>query len=120
MNLFEAIILGIVQGLTEFLPISSSAHLLMIPWMMGWQPPPFVFDTSLHIGTLVALLVYFRNDIIVLLKSFFKVLKTRSVKDNKDGKLALLILLGTIPAGIIGVVFEKVIEAKLHSPYVIV
>jgi undecaprenyl-diphosphatase len=120
MDLFEAVILGIVQGLTEFLPVSSSAHLLMVPWLMGWQEPPFVFDTSLHIGTLVALLVYFRKDVIELLKSFFRVLKTRNITDDKEGKLALLILIGTLPAGILGVVFEKMIEKNLHSPYVIV
>lgn len=120
MNLIEAIILGIVQGLTEFLPISSSAHLLIIPWIMGWQEPPFVFDTSLHIGTLVALLVYFRKDVLELLKSFFRILKTKNVKDDKEGKLALLLLVGTIPAGLIGFLFEKMIEEKLHSPYIIV
>jgi undecaprenyl-diphosphatase len=120
MNILESIILGITQGLTEFLPISSSAHLLIFPKIMGWKEPPFVFDTSLHLGTLISLLVYFRNDILVLLKSFFKGLKEKNFKNNKDGKLALYILLGTIPAGLFGFIFEKKIEEKLHNPKIIV
>jgi len=120
MNIIESIILGIVQGLTEFLPISSSAHLLIFPKIMGWHEPPFVFDTSLHLGTLISLLVYFRNDILNLLKSFFKGIKYKSFENNKEGKLALYILFGTIPAGLFGLFFEKIIEQKLHNPKVIV
>ncbi len=120
MSLFEAIILGIVQGLTEFLPISSSAHLLMVPWIAGWTEPPFVFDTSLHIGTLIALLIYFRTDIINLLVSFIRLLKEKNIKENPDGRLAVLIIIGSIPAGLIGFLFENIIEKKLHSPYIIV
>ncbi|GIW23518.1 MAG: undecaprenyl-diphosphatase [Candidatus Sericytochromatia bacterium] len=120
MNIIESIILGIVQGLTEFLPISSSAHLLIFPKIMGWQEPPFVFDTSLHLGTLISLLVYFRTDIITLLSNFFKCLKKKSFQNNNDGKLALYILIGTIPAGLFGLFFEKTIEEKLHNPKVIV
>lgn len=120
MNLIQAVVLGIVQGLTEFLPISSSAHLLMVPWIMGWEEPPFVFDTSLHIGTLVALLIYFRSDIVNLAKSFFRILKTRNIREDQEGKLTFLIIIGSIPAGLLGVLFEKKIETHLHSPYVIV
>lgn len=120
MNIIESIVLGIVQGLTEFLPISSSAHLLIFPKIMGWEEPPFVFDTSLHLGTLISLLVYFRSDIINLLTSFFRGIKEKSFENNKDGKLALYILLGTIPAGLCGLLFEKIIEQKLHDPKVIV
>jgi len=119
LNLLESIILAIVQGLTEFLPISSSAHLLMVPWLFGWQAPPFVFDTSLHLGTLVAILIYFRKDLINLFFSFFRVLKTRNLKNDQDGKLAVGIFIGTIPAGLVGLFFEDTIEAKFHSPYVI-
>jgi len=119
LSLLQSIILGIVQGLTEFLPISSSAHLLMIPWLFGWQPVPFVFDTSLHLGTLVAILIYFRKDLINLLFSFFRVLKTRDLKNDQDGKLAVGIFIGTIPAGLLGLLFEDFIEAKFHTPYVI-
>lgn len=118
MTLIESIVLGIVQGLTEFLPISSSAHLLMVPWLMGWEQPPFVFDTSLHIGTLIALLIYFREDIFKLTVSFFRVLKTRKISDLEE-KLSIYILIGSIPAGLVGVLFEKVIEQKFHSPYII-
>ncbi|MFN8577178.1 MAG: undecaprenyl-diphosphate phosphatase [Candidatus Sericytochromatia bacterium] len=120
MGLLEAIVLGIVQGLTEFLPVSSSGHLLMVPWIMGWSEPPFVFDTSLHIGTLVALFIYFKNDIYNLLKGFFKVLKTRDLNSDLDGKLSIYVLIGTIPAGLMGLLFEKKIESTLHSPYILV
>lgn len=120
MGLFEAIILGIVQGLTEFLPVSSSGHLLMVPWIMGWAEPPFVFDTSLHVGTLIALFIYFREDIIKLIKGFFKVLKAGDINADFDGKLSIYVLIGTIPAGLIGLLFEKKIESTLHSPYIIV
>lgn len=120
MGLLEAIILGIVQGLTEFLPVSSSGHLLIIPWLMGWAEAPFVFDTSLHIGTLVALFIYFRNDIKNLIRGFIKVVKTRDINSDFDGKLSLYVLAGTIPAGLVGLTFEKKIESVLHSPYVIV
>lgn len=120
MGLLEAIVLGIVQGLTEFLPVSSSGHLLIVPWLMGWAEAPFVFDTSLHIGTLVALFIYFRDDIKNLIKGFFKVLSTRDINSDFNGKLSLYVLAGTIPAGLVGLIFEKKIESTLHSPYVIV
>lgn len=120
MGLLEAIVLGIVQGLTEFLPVSSSGHLLMIPWLMGWAEPPFVFDTSLHIGTLIALFIYFREDIINLIKGFFKVVKAGNINADFDGRLAIYVLAGTVPAGIVGLLFEKKIETTLHSPYIIV
>ncbi|MFN8673871.1 MAG: undecaprenyl-diphosphatase UppP [Candidatus Sericytochromatia bacterium] len=120
MGLLESIILGIIQGLTEFLPVSSSAHLLVFPWLMGWQEPPFVFDTSLHIGTLVALFIYFRTDIKLLIRGFFKLFSKRDIKNDPESKLTLFVLLGSLPAGIIGLLFEKKIEAYLHSPYIIV
>ncbi len=99
--MFEAVILGIVQGLTEFLPVSSSAHLILFPWFFGWQGiiDSLAFDVALHTGTLMALLFYFRKDWIELLKT--------SV--NKDGMLWKIII-GTIPAGIAGVFLHDLIE----------
>ncbi|MEK7433531.1 MAG: undecaprenyl-diphosphatase UppP [Cyanobacteriota bacterium] len=120
MGIIESIILGIIQGLTEFLPVSSSAHLLMFPWIMGWSQPPFVFDTSLNIGTLIALFIYFRKDISDLIKGFIRLCLIRDIKNDFEARLSLLVLLGTIPAGIIGLVFEKDIETYFYSPYVIV
>lgn len=119
MSLIEAIILGILQGLTEFLPVSSSAHLLILPWIMGWVEPPFVFDMALNIGTLAALFIYFRNDISELTKGFLRLLVTRNIKTDTQARLSLYVLLGTIPAAVIGFLFEKKIEAYFHSPYVI-
>ncbi len=120
MGLLEAVILGMIQGLTEFLPVSSSAHLLMVPWIMGWAEPPFVFDTSLHIGTLIALFIYFRQDIANLVKGFLNIVKSRDINSDDNGRLSLYVLAGTIPAGVIGLLFEKKIETTLHSPYIIV
>lgn len=120
MSLLESIVLGIVQGLTEFLPVSSSAHLLAVPWLMNWSEPPFVFDTSLHIGTLIALFIYFKDDIFNLTKGFFKVLKERNLEADFNGKLSTYVILGSIPAGLMGLLFEKKIETVLHSPYIIV
>lgn len=119
MSLIEAIILGILQGLTEFLPVSSSAHLLILPWVMGWVEPPFVFDMALNIGTLAALFIYFRTDIAELIKGFLRLLMTRNIKTDTHARLSLYVLLGTIPAAVIGFLFEKKIETYFHSPYVI-
>lgn len=119
MGLIEAIILGVIQGLTEFLPVSSSAHLLILPWIMGWVEPPFVFDMALNIGTLVALFVYFKTDIVDLTKGFLRLLVTRNIKNDTHARISLYVLLGTLPAAIIGFLFERKIETYFHSPYVI-
>lgn len=92
----QAILLGIVQGLTEFLPVSSTAHLILFPWLLGWKDPGQTFDVSLHVGTLIAVILYFRADWIEMLTCRFDQLK--------------LVLVGCIPAGVAGVLFEDHIE----------
>ena len=94
--MFEAIILGILQGLTEFIPVSSSAHLILIPWFFKWQGivNSLSFDVALHFGTVLALLIYFRNDWIKLIKSIPQ-------KDSMVWKLVI----GSIPAAILGILF---------------
>ncbi|MBI4654600.1 MAG: undecaprenyl-diphosphatase UppP [Nitrospirae bacterium] len=108
--MFQAIILGIVQGLAEFLPISSSAHLIILPWFFGWDGVvnTLGFGVALHFGTLLALLVYFRDDWITILKT----------SNRKDG-LIWNILLGTVPAGVTGLLFHDNIE-HIRSPLLIV
>ncbi len=117
MSLLQAIILGAVQGLTEFLPVSSTAHLVLVPWLFGWNDPflnSLTFDVALHLGTLVALLIYFRQDWIDLAKS-----AVDYVRGKKADPLAMYVVLATIPAGILGLLFEKNVETKLRDPRVI-
>jgi len=120
--LIEAIILGIVQGITEFLPISSSAHLILMPWMFGWHGTlidSLKFDVALHAGTLVAILAYFWRDWLVLLTSFFKGMGNGDWRTG-EGRFVWYIVLATIPAGIVGFAFEHVIEQTFRDPLVIV
>jgi undecaprenyl-diphosphatase len=120
MDWVQALVLGVVQGLTEFLPVSSSGHLIAIPSLFGWHPHELVFDTTLHLGTAAALLIYFFHDLKKILFGFLA-----DVWRNQDdfgnysdnGKYALYILLGSAPAGIIGLLFEKQIEEIFRAPY---
>jgi undecaprenyl-diphosphatase len=116
IDVLQAIVLGTVQGVTEFLPISSRAHLILVPWLFGWPDPGLTFDVALHLGTLVALLLYFRNDWIYLAMSAFKLLKG-DTKDP-DARLALYLILATIPGGIAGLLFEH-LEDQFSTPTVI-
>lgn len=108
MNLTQAIILGIVQGLTELLPISSSAHLNLFPWIFNWGTLTESFDVALHIGTLWAILVFFFKDWIALIKGGYK----QVVKKEKstEGKIFWYIVIATIPAGILSLVLDKISE----------
>jgi undecaprenyl-diphosphatase len=112
MNILEAMFLGILQGLTEFIPISSSAHLDVIPKIFGWHNPSTFFDTFLHIGTFLALLVYFRTKIFTYLVVAFKFIFNKKL-DQKSEKQSLFVLrniiLATIPAALIGLLFETYI-----------
>jgi undecaprenyl-diphosphatase len=110
---FQAVIIGIVQGLTEFLPISSSAHLVLLPRVLGWNDP-FInspaFDVMLHMGTLAALLVYFWRDLWRYFLAFLAVLRERRIGADPDRKLSVLLAASTIPAAIIGVVLEDFVD----------
>ncbi len=124
MSILQAIILGVVQGLTEFLPISSSGHLIIVPWLFNWhyllQHPDFnkTFDVALHLGTFIALVAYFWRDILRLLAAWARTIARRRL-DSPEGKLAWLILISTIPAGIIGVAAEDFITRVLGKPWMI-
>ncbi len=120
MEIAAAAVLGIIQGLTEFLPISSSAHLILVPWILGWNPEGLIFDVSLHVGTAVAILAYFWRDWVVLGKEFLHGLLNMDPFGNHYRKLAWLLIVGTIPAMILGLLFEKTLEEKLRSPLVTV
>jgi len=118
MEIIAAVILGIIQGLTEFLPISSSAHLILVPWLFGWDPEGLIFDVSLHVGTALAVIVFFWKDWAVLARETIKGLIEKQPFGNAQRKLAWFLVAGTIPAGVIGLLFEDVVESKLRSPLV--
>ena len=121
MLILQAIILGIVQGLAEFIPISSSAHLVIVPWLFGWNDPvldSLSFDVALHLGTLLALLVFFAADWVRLIRAGVASIVERKVGDDVDRRLAWLIVIGTIPGGIAGVLGEKAITDLFHKPNV--
>ena len=111
LSSFQAFVLGIVQGLTEFLPVSSSAHLIIVPWLMDWPEPGLAFDVALHLGTLVALIVYYWRTWLTLLSSPFN-------GDQKSRRLLFLLIIASIPGAIIGLLFEKQAETTFHSPLV--
>ena len=119
MPLFQAIVLGIVQGLTEFLPISSSAHLIVIPWMLGWDDGGLTFDVALHLGTLTAVVIFFFRDWVQIVCQGFGLNVGRDPALQKNRGLLWLLAAGTIPGAIAGVLFEKQAEHAFRSPYVI-
>jgi len=115
MSLFQAVVLGVLQGLAEFLPISSSAHLALAPWAFGWEEPGLAFDVALHAGTLVAVLWYFRTDWIALMRAGFDALRTRSLATEDSRRLALLVV-GTVPGAVIGYLLQKQAESMFRAP----
>lgn len=117
MDIFQAIILGIVQGATEFLPISSSAHLVLIPWMLGWDKPSLTFDLMTHYGTLLAVIIYYRSDLWNIIKGVLQGLREGKPFGNPSAKLGWLIVLSTIPAVLIGYFFEEPLEALFGAPF---
>ncbi len=116
MDIFQAIILGVIQGLTEFIPISSSAHLIIVPWLFGWQDPGLAFDLALHLGTLVALLWFFASDWIRLLRAGIASIVERKIGDDVDRRLAWFIVIASIPGAIAGFLLEGKIEDWFHQP----
>jgi undecaprenyl-diphosphatase len=117
MSIFQAIVFGAVQGVTEFLPISSTAHLILLPWFMGWPDPGLSFDVALHVGTLIALLIYFRSEWIALITSALNLVRGRTSDPN--ARMALFIIVATIPGAIAGALFENEVENALRAPQLI-
>jgi undecaprenyl-diphosphatase len=116
--IFQALVMGVVQGLTEFLPVSSSAHLIIVPFLFGWEDSfidSLAFGVMLHLGTLAALLLYYGHDWLRIVPAGFAAVRDRSFRDDPDRRLAWLIVAATIPAAIIGAVFNNVIETSLRG-----
>ena len=103
MDIVQAISLGLVQGASEFVPISSSGHLVLVPWLLGWPQPGLVFDTVVHWGTLVAVLAYFGRDFIALVSAWGRSLASRNLGEP-EARIAWLIIVGTVPAALMGYV----------------
>lgn len=122
MSFLQPIILGLVQGLGEFLPISSSGHLIVTSWLLKWQDQGLAFDVALHWGTLIAVLIYFRHDILQLAKSFFASLvpSKRNFPADPNQRMAWLVVLGTIPAALAGKLFEDQVATILRSPVTVI
>jgi len=117
MDLVQVILLALIQGLTEFLPISSSAHLILVPRLVGWADQGLAFDVAVHVGTLSAVVLYFRRDLIPMGRDWFHSFATR--KPTRDARLAWAVVLSTIPAGLAGIFFNDLVEQSLRSPLVI-
>ncbi|HEX8683087.1 MAG TPA: undecaprenyl-diphosphatase UppP [Ardenticatenaceae bacterium] len=116
MDLLQAIVLGIVQGATEFIPVSSSAHLVLVPWLLGWQSPGLLFDLMAHWGTLLAVVAYFRRDLLDIVSSVFRDLARGKPFASTDSRLGWLIVLATIPAVVLGYLFKDQFEALFGRP----
>ncbi len=119
MTLLHAVILGIVQGLGEFLPISSSAHLVIMPWLLNFPDPGLTFDVALHIGTLAALLGFFHKDWINLTKAWFRSLKKSPAQYDFEERLIWYLILATIPGAAIGYLIEDYAETILRGPLLV-
>jgi undecaprenyl-diphosphatase len=107
MTYAHAVVLGLVQGITEFLPVSSSGHLILVPHVFGWPDQGLAFDAAMHLGTLAALVAYFRSELLAL------------AAGTLSRRVGLMIVLATIPAGLVGLLFGKVVESNLRSPLLI-
>ncbi len=117
MDIFQAIALALLQGLTEFLPISSSAHLILLPAILGWEDQGLAFDVAAHVGTLTAVMAFYRKDITAIIKAWTGSIIGKGFTD--DAKLAWYVVLGTIPVGLVGISLSDEFLAILRSPLVI-
>ena len=117
-EMVQALILGIIQGFTEFLPVSSTAHLILFPWIFGWEDPGLAFDVFLHLGSLTGIIAFFWRDFYNMAAGMIKSNKG-SIDTNTEGKIGWYIIIGTIPAGIAGLLFQDKIESLLRDPSLI-
>lgn len=118
MVIIQSILLGIVQGLTEFIPVSSSAHLVIIPWLFSWSDPALEslsFDVALHLGTLLSLLIYFASDWVRLIQAGFRSLVERKIGSDADRRMAWFLVIGSMPGALAGVLFEDNVNKMFHT-----
>jgi undecaprenyl-diphosphatase len=118
MTVFQALVLGILQGLAEFLTISSSAHLALAPWVFGWPEPGLAVDVALHVGTLVAVLVYFREEWMKLIMAAIEIVRTQRIQ-TPEQKRVIFLIVATIPGGLAGIFLNDYAESTFRSPALI-
>ena len=119
MNLLQSIILGTVQGLTEFIPVSSSAHLVLVPYLLGWEIPEnvaFVFDVLVQVATLIGVITYFWKDLISIISSMWHGIRAKKPLADFNARLGWLIILASIPAGLFGILVKDTVEAAFSDP----
>ena len=119
MPIYQAVVLGIIQGLAEFLPISSSAHLALAPWLFGWKDQGLAFDIAMHFGTLVSAVLYFFRDWVQIIGQAFGLRVGNDPFLRDRPKLLWYLMAATVPGGIAGLLFKKTVETTLRSAYVI-
>lgn len=118
MTVLQAIVLGALQGLAEFLPISSSAHLALTPWILGWESPGLAFDVALHVGTLAAVIWFFRAQWVALTRAGWRIVRTRRI-DTEEERRVLFLVIATIPGGIGGLLLADYAETVFRTPALI-
>jgi undecaprenyl-diphosphatase len=123
VSILQAIVLGLVQGATEFAPVSSSGHLILVPWIFGWMiigdaDVKKSFDVALHVGTLLGALIYFREDVVKYARAWFRSIGARRMS-TPDERIAWALVVGTIPGAVAGALFEPLIQDELGSPWLI-
>jgi undecaprenyl-diphosphatase len=119
VDAFQAIVLGIVQGLTEFLPISSSGHLRIVPALFGWEDPGAAFTAVIQLGTMAAVLLYFRNDLWRIASTWVRSLRRPDLRQELDARMGWYIIAGTVPISIVGLAFSDQIENEARNLYLI-
>ncbi len=119
MPIYQAVVLAIVQALTEFIPVSSTAHLILFPWLFGWKDPGLMFDVALHAGTLAAVIIYFFRDWIQIIGHAFGLNLGSDPDLRQNRNLLWLLAAGSIPIGIVGYLFDKQADTTWRQPYVI-
>ncbi len=119
MEIFQAVVLGLIQGLGEFLPISSSGHLVLVPWVFGWEDQGLSFDVALHFGTLIAVIGFFWKEWLAIFCAFLGI-KNDFCEEEYPANFLLLLIAGTIPGAVLGFLFEEKVETILRSPWIIV
>lgn len=117
MDFLQIVVLAIIQGITEFLPISSSGHLILVPYLTDWPDQGLEFDLAVHIGTLTAIVAYFRRTLAAMARDWVRSVLAR--REIGESRLAWAVLFGTIPAGVAGLLFRDTIETTLRSPFVV-
>src|SRR5512143_1279875 len=116
MSLLQALILGIVQGITEYIPVSSSAHLVLVPWLLGWPMPPFTFDVLVQWGTLVGVFIYFWGDLWAIARAVLRGLAHRRPFETPAARMGWYIVLGTLPATAFGLFLKDFFESVFGAP----